>query len=321
MRDVISSDEVKDSKSEAANPGRNKLYADKYQQDLFHERYLIALEQKRFVLSKNDQEVERVVHEIYDDYITSFSVKSERNVASCVAEYYIDALYRYMDVVLEELEVYCKATRQEGFYHTLSKIVSAGNTFLLQGLQDEIRENMERYELHAASYYVCLANYRLTRLRVCENKRKAGFRVLSNEAIPVSTVCETLLTECEEKIKHFIERAQHRYEAYIDVLRIWTERYQICLPDYADGEEWAIFCHVLKKRRKEFPVRDQENYLDLKKSMDLIHHVIVDLLRVKRGKPERKQIMRSQNGMGCGMANGEKTLSLLIMIMTRKRYG
>ena len=88
MKDVISSDEVKDSKSEAANPGRNKLYADKYQQDLFHERYLIALEQRRFVLSKNDQEVEKAVHEIYDDYIACqiMRVYCEKDIFLDVAE-------------------------------------------------------------------------------------------------------------------------------------------------------------------------------------------------------------------------------------------
>ena len=266
MRNSVSSDVAKSFAPEATVPIRIGLYVGKYQPDLFQERRLVVPERKRNALRKRDWNVERIVHEIYSDYVSFFSLKSGRNVASCTTEYYMDALYRYMEAISGELGVYCKVTGQEGIYHTFSRIVLEGKTFLLNGLQDELREKAARYALRPVVHYVRLANHRLAYLRECtDTERNAGYGGNNNNEISVSAVCEALLADCEERVEHFIKKAQHRYEAYVEVVRLWAANHQIGLPDYADGEEWETFCHVLKRKRKLLLLRGGEDCLNSKK--------------------------------------------------------
>lgn len=226
------------------------VYVDKYVPYLFQDRVLDLSERKRNKSRRNEGEVEYIIREMYDTFADFFSLRFERNIAICATEYYTDALHRYMGVVLEEFDTYCTATGQEGSYNMLLNVVSESEQFLLDGLQKEIRENAIRYTLRPVSHYVRLANLRIVHLKGNGEKKRKRFLLHYNNEIMASAIGDALLADCRERIERFVTKAQLRYEAYVDVLRMWFANNGMYLPENTEGEEWETFRHVLWRKSR-----------------------------------------------------------------------
>ena len=251
MRCAIDSDGKTKGVQEAIGGLRNGLRVKRYEPCFVEDRQLIVPEQRKNALRRNEGEIERIVREVYGEYASLFSLKSGRNIAVCATEYYTAALYRYGSAVSEPLAVYCRETGQTELFDKIRKIVSESEHFLLQGLREELKENAARYVLRPVSSYVRLAKLRLAHLSEERERGKTAQKESGRSTeFFLYEVCEALIGDCREKMNCFSKKAQHRYEAYVDVLCLWLGNRKIGLPEYADGEDWNVFCHALVRKRK-----------------------------------------------------------------------
>lgn len=265
MKVSINSDTKNDMFQEECVRSHAGLYADKFVPCLFRDKLPDLWVRRRNGTKGDSGKVECIIREMYDTFADFFSSRYEQNVAVCATEYYTDAMQRYMEVVLEEFDVYCTATGQEGCYNALLNIVSGCRDFLLGGLQEELRENAIRYTLRPVSRYVRLANLRMVHLNGNREKKKTRFFVHHNNEITASAVGEALLADCRERLEYFATKAQLRYEAYVDVLRMWFANYGMDLPADTEGEEWETFRHVLWRKRKLFGMNGEEEGAEFQK--------------------------------------------------------
>lgn len=250
MRCAIHSVEKAKGLKEADGGLRNGLRVKRYEPCFVPDRKLIFSEQRKNALQRNEREIERVVREVYGEYEKMFFVKSGRNLAVCATEYYTEALYRYGKAVSEPLAAYFRESGQAGLCDGLHKIISGSECFLTQGLQEELKENGERYGLRPVSHYVRMAKIRLAHLEEWKRGKTAQKESRQETGFSLYEVCEALIGDCRERLECFSKKAQHRYEAYVNVLCLWLKNRQIGLPEYADGEEWDVFCHALERKRK-----------------------------------------------------------------------
>lgn len=262
MRCAIDSDGKAKGVQEAIGGLRNGLRVKRYEPGFVEDRQLIVPEQRKNTLRRNEGEIERIVREVYGEYASLFSLKSGRDIAVCATEYYTAALYRYGSVVSEPLAVYCRETGQTELFDKIRKIVSESEHFILQGLREELKENAARYVLRPISYYVRLAKLRLAHL---SEERERGKTAQKESGRSTEffwyEVCEALIGDCREKMNCFSKKAQHRYEAYVDVLCLWLGNRKIGLPEYADGEDWNVFCHALERKRNAIVKNGEEGQI------------------------------------------------------------
>lgn len=262
MRDAIHSDEKTKDLQEVAGGLRIGLRVKRYEPCFVEDRQQIFLKRRKNTSRRDKGEIERIVREVYGEYERMVSVKSGRNLAVCTTEYYTEALCRYMAVALEPIVEYCREIGQTGFCEWMPKFVSESEHFLMQGLREELKENAARYALRPVSYYVHLARIRLAHLNG-ERKRERTVRAEDHQKTEVLLyeVCEDLIVDCRERLHLFSKKAQHRYDSYMDVLFLCLENRKINLPEYADGEEWAVFCHALERRGKALSKNREEGMI------------------------------------------------------------